>query len=456
MYINSLTKYLGLVYYLNLDYNKAKKYFNQVHNVPINSCSSFFKDGLVGRNLDWYYDNSYSFVVRTYNKYSDIHTIGVAGGLNITPEDLPNLPKDIIDIIPFYLQDGINQYSLYCSMNVVPTDYGTTYSDDPDAICTLMIPRYVLDHFTSASEATEALKSMKFYSPKTLNNQGYELHFFIADAAESYVVEVINNEVKVISSNKLTNFFLYGVDYLPSGKVYTPEDVLNHNFPSTHGITFRGSGLERYNLMVDELPKVNSKDTAKLLLNKLRFTNTYKSDTNPIWYSEFVNVRPGITVDTPPTDTDLKEVLLNAQNLFINRERDSKLWQTVHSSVYDLNNLTLNISVQEEDLSYNFNLIDVGMNISFYKPEGSSVYISETIHQTKASNYHIEKNFPGSISIFQRTAGDAFSLVDGFPKLCNVVDYDLGTSESVYPKDIQIHVTPDYPNELDTVSGIYS
>lgn len=464
---HEVNEYLYNLKYSAVDYEKAAEYFSKVRYQPPHlACSSFYKNGLVGRNLDWTYDNSCIFLVRTlntttvhkdYNDFKDnkgeafygkghYATLGICGSISKLVKGTVSINNPLMDIIPFYLQDGINEYGVYCSMNVVPTDYGITYSEDPDAMCTLMIPRYVIDNFDTADKAIEALRNLKFFSPNTLSDQGYELHFFIADKQKSYVVEFINSQINVLESDKLTNFFLTWVDYTASGKVYTPEDVLNFNFPSTHGITHRGSGLERYNIMVDMLPTVTNKTKAKELLQKLNFTNTYKPETQPYWYSEFAGISPTVYVDTPPTDPELKEIVNHAQELYKNRKRDGSTWHTVHSSIYDLNNFTLTLLIQEQPTEYNYSLNTNSTELSFTK-EDHCQYVELYVEGT--FNLHIEKSFSGYISVLQKNKPE--ENYDTLHLTYNNVldkDFDLLT----YPKYIRVEVVGGFTS-VEAVNG---
>lgn len=108
----------------------------------------------------------------------------------------------------------------------------------------------------------------------------YELHFMIADENKTYVLEIIDNVVRIIDvTNKpmMTNFYLYGVTFNADGKTYYPAiNDATHNAKITNGVTDHGCGLERYAKIVDAYSELNDLNSmANFMAHDLRYTNAY-------------------------------------------------------------------------------------------------------------------------------------------------------------------------------------
>lgn len=361
--IKNLQPYTYEIEYKELDYNYAYNYFkNKKPIAPIGGCSSIRNGNFYGRLFDWTYDNTAEFVVKTKD------TIGVGQVINLTDE-LVKSGKDseLYKLLPFFIVDGINKHGVVCNTNVVPNQKGITVGTIPTygkqvELCSLMLPRYILDHFTAATEAVHWLKDYaSIFVPQYLEDMKYEMHFMIADTNNTYCLEFVNNVVEIIDISEapyMTNFFLHGITRNSDGKVYTPADVHDGYLPSVeNGITSLGSGLERYNLIVDNYDGCNDKEGMLGLIKKLLYTNSYKSSTDPFWFTEFVGER-NLTVDDIPENYTL--VVNGAMNAFANRKRigaSVPTWQTVHATVYDIAQKKMYLIAQEfVDTIYEYTL----------------------------------------------------------------------------------------------------
>lgn len=360
--LEMIAPYLYQIEYSDLDYDFANKYFNAKNlGIKIGApgcCSSVRNGQWCARNFDWVYSNQAEFIVKTSN------TIGIAGQIPELTDDFvkTNEYSDLYKIVPFMIVDGINKDGLFCTTNVVPTDKGSTTGTVPatelkNKISSVMLPRYILDNFSSAKGAVLYLQNfVSVYVPKNLQKMGYETHYLIADKNNTYLIEFIDNELRALeisSKPYMTNFHLLGTTFNPDGKVYTPADVELGHLPSVeNGITPHGSGLERYNLIVQNYDNCGSKEGMLDLMNKLFYTNAYKNSTNPYWYTEFVGNR-NLTVDSSPEE--YQEVVDIVQEAYRNRKRvgaDIDTWQTNHTSIYDLKKRCLFLRTQEHDEEY--------------------------------------------------------------------------------------------------------
>ena len=341
----------------NVDYDYAYDYFKKTKPIISGACSSIRNGNWYGRNFDWIYDESVEFIVRTpktNNCYASISIANVNGLTNEIVKSKVNSP--LYKIAPFMLTDGINEKGVVINTNVVPLDKGITSRTVPAIsekveICSIMLVRYVLDHFSTAKEAAEYIRDyMAVYMPNNLLQMNYETHYMIADKDKTYLVEFIGNETVISEMDKpyMTNFYLEGVVFNQDGKVYTPASE-NHR-PSENNITNNGSGLERYNLIVDNYSSANSKSGMRELMNKLKYTN-YCKDSG--WFTEFVGVN-NLTVDSEVSD--FTTTVAYSKGMFANRTRNGSTWQTVHSVVYDIENRKAYIITQEDDKELEFSL----------------------------------------------------------------------------------------------------
>lgn len=367
-FIRKVQPYLYSVGYDLLDYSKAYSYFDKDIDIPTpGACSAVRKGKLYGRNFDWYYSNQAEFIVRTNKSSTHYATIGVAGGFSkLTDEYVSRVHMDdLYYILPFQLQDGINSQGLVMSINVVPADKGHNKTVPTvslrETMSALMLIRFVLDNFASAQKAANYIREhVSVYFPKVLHNMDYEAHFMLADRNCTYAIEFVDNETVVMDiSNKpfMTNFHLAGVSFNEAGNVVTPEYSTSTINPVTiNHITEHGSGLERYNLINEVYEGIDKIEGMKDLMTDLLYTRAYKSSaipSNPYWYSEFVGGDIKLNSDI----SLINSVANRADELYLERSRDTaKTWQTMHSSIYDLETLKLHITCQENNEEILFNL----------------------------------------------------------------------------------------------------
>ncbi len=341
--------YLYELDYSELDYEYANEYFEQrAPEFTPGGCSAICKGSWVGRNLDWRYDNELSFIVRTPHADGLYATLGVAGGMpSITKSHYENegLTEEEALVLPFYLQDGINEHGLFAEMNVVPTA-GNTQTEGDARFCALMAVRYILDHYKSVSEVLSDLDNLQMFFPQSLLDMEYEIHFLLADPEEAKVLEVIDNEWQVIDHQQLTNFHLYGVNFDDQNKVYTPWTAQEeeHYAHADQNVELYGSGLERWNILQDA--QIFDKESLLEVMQSLYFSKAYEGDMDVAWNSEFVG--GNITVDTPVGTRDFVQRVREYRKKWQDRSRETgEVWITTHSSLYNLDTLELTLYSQE-------------------------------------------------------------------------------------------------------------
>lgn len=356
--LEKVADYLYKADYSILDYNFAKEHMGETN---LGSCSAYKQGNLIGRNYDWWYNNEVSFFIRTPHTVEYKSTIGIAGSVS-------GLTKDFVEsriissdytILPFYLQDGMNESGLFAEINVVPKIDGKETQPTVELrerIPSVMLVRYILDHYDTVSEAVADLSQyVQIYTPSKLLNQGYEAHFLLADNTQAVVIEFIDGEIKVINSNLSTNFHLYNVTLNEDGTVNTPETAIEGKYPADNGIEDYGTGLERYNIMSQLM--ASNKDEMFNILDEVIYSKTY---TDPdIWYSEFVGGE--FTVNTPANDPAFETRVYLVRALWPERSRDEKsVWYTTHSCVYDLEHSKVYVRVDEQSQQFELGFADAG------------------------------------------------------------------------------------------------
>lgn len=404
--IEPLGEYLYEAWAGALDYDYASKYF-QTHDAPAEGACSAVKAGqLFGRNFDWYYNREATYVIHTRTTAVRHASLSVASRVN--PKTLDR------KVLPFLAKDGMNDAGLCVSMNVVPHgdkgDNSVVLVDGATlTLCTLMIPRYILDNFSVAKEAVEALKQCNLYHPAGTIASGFEHHFLISDAGNTYAVEFVDGAVAVTvldNTPYLTNFHVSGVTLSDTGEVYTPAtQTAERTAYSYNHITKHGAGLERWNILAQETPGVTDAAGLRNLMSSLAYTNLYKPGTSPRWDTELVGLLEGLEVDSPTADFD--PVHTAVQEQFERRTRDDDpsigTWQTVHSCVYDTKAFTLSLVVQEDAATtYGFAIRNSSGD------EGGDVYKGEP------NTFTAKNTFNGAVELNSAVSfSDAPSLASG-------------------------------------------
>lgn len=357
--IERLGSYKYVTYYHVLDYKYAYEYFESTKDTfkPC-GCSSVRNGNYYGRSFDWYYSHDAEFVVSVPRIANRFASVGISPGFHELSDEFVKSGKynDYYRLLPFNIVDGINEHGLVCNTNVVPTDYGRSsvvpMKESKITINGMMLPRYILDHFKTAKEAAEFIKDhATVYFSQDIHEHNYELHLMIADPAETYVVEFVGKRTIIKKHNKMTNFYIDKVRFNEDGTVYTPgTQDYEHDAITTNNITKNGSGLERYNLIVNNYSSANTAEGMRELLNQLTYTRAYKSShnpSNPYWYTEFVGV-DDLNVASEPDEYTY--VVDTADSFYRKRERgDGRTWQSVHQTVFDIAARTMSVRFQESE-----------------------------------------------------------------------------------------------------------
>ncbi len=174
-------------------------------------CSAFIaKDRkghvLVGRNFD-YSHALFAVMLRTCGPGA-MKSLNMANMSfsDLKPGSLTDGTTDISSMVsaPYFLMDGMNEAGLCIS--VLQLKKAKTAQDSGKRkVITSSMMRAVLDRAKDVEEAEKVFRSYDMQSP--IENNDY--HFFVADASgRSRVFEYVNDQLNVIDTPLVTNFYL--------------------------------------------------------------------------------------------------------------------------------------------------------------------------------------------------------------------------------------------------------
>lgn len=181
-----------------------------IMNTQVFGCSTLStqnKEGgyLFGRNFDW--NTCDALVITSYPQdgYASVSTInldfirqgtGIAGRL---------LSEDKLIVAALYAPlDGMNEKGLCVSVNMIQDQATINQNTDKPDLTTTTAIRLLLNQAGTVKEALNLLEQYDLHA-----SMNYMVHFAIADnSGHSVAVEYVNNEMIVIDSPILTNFYL--------------------------------------------------------------------------------------------------------------------------------------------------------------------------------------------------------------------------------------------------------
>lgn len=297
-----LPRYLWALDFEDAYTNDAAWYYARENYQGGGHCSARRTGNLVERNFDWKFDRMAEVIVRMVAGPGRFASVGVANvGTNLTEDAITSgAHSRYFKCLPGHTVDGVNENGVVIEVNVT----GGTWPRTSGAVHGLGAVRWALDHATNAQHAAEYLAA-NVYLP---DGFGVNFHYLIADAEKTYIVE--NGEAIPMTGSPvvMTNFNL-------------GED---------------GEGLERYRSLTNGASMVSQWWTA-----------AYNRNTRPIRYSDLGTNYESIwdRWDQGTKESHRGEVV-----------GGQTWWQTVHTSVYDIESRTLRICVQETEDWYVFGL----------------------------------------------------------------------------------------------------
>ena len=211
-------------------------------------------DALFGRNFDW--ENCEAMVVESHpeNGYASLSTVNmdfitqnVGGGMVGMALNLDEVKTLAALYAPL---DGMNEAGLAVSVNMIQDSAAIQQNTDKPDITTTTAIRLLLDKAGNVEEALELLGQYDLHG-----SMGMMIHFAIADSTgRSVAVEYVDNEMTVIETPVLTNFYLaegekYGIGTEQSHERY---DILMNQLEETPQM-----GMEEVRDALDSVSKDN-------------------------------------------------------------------------------------------------------------------------------------------------------------------------------------------------------
>lgn len=293
-------------------------------------CSSVRNGNFVGRNFDYFMNQSPTFVIRTTAKEGRYATIGVGRLAKINSEAVESgLPKEKLDLLPWFLLDGMNEKGLVVNSNVLfRADWGdiphTGTNPGAPELNDLFLTRPLLDNCATVDEAIAYLRN---YNITPMNSKVMDLHYMISDPEKTCVVEFFNNEIVVKEQNIMTNYFI-NIDKIPE----------------------HPDGLERMQVLKENYDEGNTMEGMYKLMQRAKYTNSYYASNK--WYSE-----QGLTY------SQILELPENAEKALISTQEEfeeeleyikenglretTEWWDTTHNTIYDIQNKKIWVTVHE-------------------------------------------------------------------------------------------------------------
>ena len=301
-------------------------------------CSVLRRGNVVGRNYDWKLDEAAEFVVKVSPLGSRHGSVGIATlGTNLTERMVTSgRHTDLYRVLPGRTVDGINDAGLVAEVNVIPYDAARTPRLQDGGTRDLHawgVVRYALDNFGSAREAAEYVAS-HYYIPE---GSEYAYHWSFSDAEGSWIVEdgqcALATPYQTMNMS-MTNFRIWWI-----ARFIDPETGRIDRTALAAEDPY-GTGVERFEEMY------GMEDVAAAL-EAVCYTKTYLAETEPRRISEFAE--DGVArVDESAALSNVAAQVIAAWPGRETARKQGIWWQTVHSSVYDIEKRTLAVAVQED------------------------------------------------------------------------------------------------------------
>lgn len=159
---------------------------------------------LFGRNFDWEPCNAMIVQSVPESGYKSLSTVNT-DFISMSGVDLSQIPDKYQALIRLYAPlDGMNEKGLAVSVNMIQDSATIAQNTGKPGLTTTTAIRLLLDKAATVDEALGLLKQYDFHA-----SMGYMMHLAIAgNTGRSVVVEYINNEMVVVETPVVTNFYL--------------------------------------------------------------------------------------------------------------------------------------------------------------------------------------------------------------------------------------------------------
>lgn len=159
---------------------------------------------LFGRNFDWQASDALIVQSKPVDAYASIATVNLDFIQQKASLPMDHFEDDVLARIAMYVPlDGINEKGLAVSVNMIQDQAVIEQTGGTQHLTTTTAIRMLLNKAANVDEAVAMLKEYDMHS-----SLGMMVHFVIADAlGNSVVVEYVNNEMSVIETPVVTNFY---------------------------------------------------------------------------------------------------------------------------------------------------------------------------------------------------------------------------------------------------------
>lgn len=349
------------------------------------ACSAVQNGQYRGRNYDWLYADTDLCIIHTTVTENRPHaSVAVADMSFLLNDDGSyNYAK-----LPFVTVDGINDAGVCIQVNVMPNaengelSHTETTEDDIDGSC---LNRYVLDYASSVEDALSLLKGKDIYSELDATE---ELHWMISGPASN-----IDSTIKTVVIEMFPDGLHITEEFVDDKPIMTNFNV--SNFDGTADTVGIGMGYERWQILDEYYDQADSVMGTFDLMEKVFFSKMYDLYSDGFWYSEYNGLDLANYYDAETLKSILGEekysfymdnyggvyytsvlwdgekiingdisrtgilspvVELESEAYRAQNMENAGLWITVHTAVYDLENLTLDIQLRESQDHLHFTI----------------------------------------------------------------------------------------------------
>lgn len=348
------------------------------------SCSGVQNGQYRGRNYDWMYADTDLCIVHTTVTENRPHaSVGVSDMSFALNEDGSYNRA----LLPFTTVDGINDAGVCIQVNVLPYgENGTISHTDTteDDLAGTNLNRYVLDYADSVEDALSLLKAKDIHSEM---GTAEELHWMISGPASKN-----DSTIKTVVVEAFPDGLHVTEKFIDDKPIMTNFNV--SNFDGTADTVGIGAGYERWQILDEYYDQANSVMGTFDLMEKVFFSKMYDVYGDRFWYSEYNGTDLANIYDAETLKSILGEDTYNfymenyggvyytsalwdgetvingdyskagiladivgrVTEKYNAQAKDGGLWITVHTSVYDLENLTLDIQVRESQDHLHFTI----------------------------------------------------------------------------------------------------
>ncbi|MCR4565523.1 MAG: hypothetical protein K5651_05470 [Bacteroidales bacterium] len=393
----------------DLDYGVVTPTFENFR-IKKGACSAVTIGNLTGRNLDWNYDDGAEFVIRTTKSDKRHASIGVSS-LTVLPNEQVEDGKyhKEFEIIPFLTLDGINDAGILVTIFVVGYQQMGPWemkNDDPsDDMFELLGPRLILDNCAYLSDIVPLYEKYDWLSLGNVD----EFHIMVKgprSSEDKTVTTAVFEQIPYTEGGKTTrrlccisqdekNIVLVGNDPARFHKIKEEDFMVIANFnlwkfdPSQDRIgrlktaSPAPMGFERYEDLElaaqTALSVAGSKENVtpsqmQDIMRTAYYSNCYNLLKSNFWYTDRILIPTkeellAATEDQLNPCGDINKLIKGKDNKYLNsfkeeldtwahRDRTAKqnIWETLHTSIYDYENRTLQVNVHEGTIFYDYKL----------------------------------------------------------------------------------------------------